>query len=166
MNFSVILFYVFAALALLGALGILLTKNVLYGAFMLMVSLLSVAAIYILASADFLAVTQVLVYVGGILVLLIFAVMLTNKISGKPVRTGHHQVWTASILGLALFSILVFVFHKTTFPLAEEGPSQAIAPMKKLGLQLMTDYVLAFELTGVLLLVALVGAAFIAKKQH
>jgi len=166
MNGMVILFYLFAGLALLGALGILLTKNVLYGAFLLMISLLAIAAIYVLASADFLAVTQILVYVGGILVLLIFGVMLTNKVAGKSVRTTHHQVWTASILGLVLFSVLFLVFYKARFPISEQTDIQDIAPMKKLGWQLMTEYVLAFELTGVLLLVALIGASFIAKKQH
>lgn len=166
MNGMVILFYVFAGLVLLGALGILLTKNVLYGAFMLMISLLAIAVIFILASADFLAVTQIMVYVGGILVLLIFGVMLTNKVAGKSVTTGHHQVWTASILGLVLFTILFLVFYKAKFPVSEQNGIHDIAPLKKLGWQLMTEYVLAFELTGVLLLVALIGASFIAKKQH
>jgi len=167
-----IIFYIFAGFAILSAAMILFTRNVLYAAFLLIISFLGVAAVYIFAGADFLAITQVMVYVGGILVLMIFGVMLTNKISGQAVLTqGQHQFWGA-IIGLSLFGLLSFAILQVNFQslawIQEAQSTKGLvesSTVKQLGVLLMTDYVLAFELAGILLLLALIGAAFIAKRQ-
>ncbi len=167
-----IIFYAFAALAVLSALLILFTRNVLYAAFLLIITFLCISAVYVFAGADFIAITQVLVYVGGVLVLMIFGIMLTNKLSGKSVTTqGHYQFW-GILIGAGVFSLLgYFILRVNFFALswirqAQAGGQQITgSTINTLGIQLMSDFVLPFEVAGVLLLVALIGAAFIAKRQ-
>ncbi|MEK6477696.1 NADH-quinone oxidoreductase subunit J [Catalinimonas sp. 4WD22] len=172
MSLTQIIFYTFAALTVISALMILFTRNVLYSAFLLIVTFLGVAAIYIFAGADFLAITQILVYVGGILVLMIFGVMLTNKISGQAVMTeGQHHFW-AALVGLSLFGLLTYTILQVNFAslgwiqkASTTGELVQESAIQRLGILLMSDFVLPFELAGILLLIALIGAAFIAKRQ-
>ena len=164
-------FYTFSALTLSGALAVLLTRNVLYAAFFLLLTLLGVAGLFVLASADFLAIAQIMIYVGGVLVLVIFGVMLTNKretsansqqpnriTSGNRARSG----WLVSILvagGLfiALFALLI----RANFTLLNQ-PVGWQSTVNTIGKQLMTEYVVPFEIVGILLLAALVGATYLA----
>lgn len=167
-----IIFYTFATLAVISALGILFTRNVLYAAFLLIITFLCISAVYVFAGADFIAITQVLVYVGGVLVLMIFGVMLTNKLSGKAVTTqGHHQFWGA-LVGISIFGLLSYMILQVNFgalqwiQAAKAGGQQITgSTVNTLGVQLMSDFVFPFELAGILLLIALIGAAFIAKRQ-
>ncbi|MDF9801021.1 NADH:ubiquinone oxidoreductase subunit 6 (subunit J) [Catalinimonas alkaloidigena] len=172
MSIAQIIFYIFAGITVISALMILFTRNVLYSAFLLIVTFLGVAAIYVFAGADFLAITQILVYVGGILVLMIFGVMLTNKISGQAVMTeGQHHFW-AALIGLSLFGLLSYTILQVNFSSlawiqAARNANEQVqeSTIQRLGILLMSDFVLPFELAGVLLLIALIGAAFIAKRQ-
>lgn len=167
-----IIFYAFAAIVVISAGMILFTRNVLYAAFLLIIVFLGVAAVYVFAGADFLAITQILVYVGGILVLMIFGVMLTNKLAGQAVITeGQHYFW-GTLIGLSLFGLLTHTMLQINFSKLEwiqqaeaEGQIIESSTIQTIGVQLMTDYVLPFEVAGILLLVALIGAAFIAKRQ-
>jgi NADH:ubiquinone oxidoreductase subunit 6 (subunit J) len=167
-----IIFYTFAALAVISALLILFTRNVLYAAFLLIITFLCISAVYVFAGADFIAITQVLVYVGGVLVLMIFGVMLTNKLSGKAVTTSSHYQFWGVLLGLSMFGLLVYAMLAVNFSsLAWIQQSVAGGQMIRestvntLGVQLMSEFVLPFEVAGILLLLALIGAAFIAKRQ-
>lgn len=167
-----VIFYGFAALAAVSALLILFTPNVLYAAFLLILSFLGVAAIYIFAGADFVAVTQVLVYVGGILVLMIFGVMITNKISGQAVTTQSHNRFWGALIGAVLFGLLFYSITKAnlaslTWIEEAETSGEVVkgSTIQLLGVKLMSDYILPFEIVAVLLLVALIGAAYIAQRQ-
>ncbi len=167
-----IIFYTFAALTVISASVIIFTHNVLYAAFSLIITFLGVAALYVFAGADFIAVTQVLVYVGGILVLMIFSVMLTNKISGQAVTTHSHNRFLGGLIGLVLFVLLMFGIlqanYASLFWLEKAQSSGNIiqdSTIQLLGVKLMSDYVLPFEVAAVLLLVALIGAAYIAQRQ-
>lgn len=172
MNFIQLLFYFFSALIVISALLVLFTRNVLYAAFSLIFTFLGIAAIYVLAGADFIAITQVIVYVGGILVLMIFGLMLTNKIEGKAVTTRSHNVFWGGIAGIAMFTILSLVVLKVDFThmgwveaaTMRENPA-AISTVQAIGQLMMSRYVLPFEIAGLLLLIALIGSAFIAKRQ-
>ncbi|WPP53388.1 NADH-quinone oxidoreductase subunit J family protein [Catalinimonas niigatensis] len=172
MSLGQIIFYIFAAMTVISAMMILFTRNVLYAAFLLIVTFLGVAAVYIFAGADFLAITQILVYVGGILILMIFGVMLTNKIAGQAVTTeGQHHFW-GTLIGLSLFGLLAYTILQVNFSTLKwiqkaevEGQIIQDSTIQTIGIQLMTDYVLPFEVSGILLLVALIGAAFIARRQ-
>jgi NADH-quinone oxidoreductase subunit J len=167
-------FLAFFIMTLVSALGVLWSRNVLYSAFGLILTFLGVAALYVLAGADFLAVAQILVYVGGILVLLVFGVMLTNqpdspRRDGPPVvLTEHRWRLRGTLVAGGIFALLMTVLVKANFPALEQNrfePTEA-APtvVPQTGLLLMTDYGLPFEIAGILLLVALIGAAYLAKK--
>lgn len=167
MSFEESIFYVFVGLTALSSLIVLLTKNLLYAAFALLVAFLGVAAIYVFASADFMAVTQLMVYVGGILILILFGVMLSRRDNvNKQIETGTKN----TLFGLFIGVILSLFFYKA---ITEEHFSdsliQAHAYMKTtsledIGVSLMTKYILPFELAAILLMVALLGAGTIASK--
>ncbi|HEU5292027.1 MAG TPA: NADH-quinone oxidoreductase subunit J [Cyclobacteriaceae bacterium] len=157
------IFYAFEILAAISAVAILFVKNVFYGALLLIVCLLSIAGIYVISNAEFIAVTQILIYAGGVLVLIIFGVMLTTRISGKPlvVKNDH---WLAGILvGLSFLTGLMVLFSSVSFYSNNQTPTDLhYTKLNKIGILLMTDYVFPFEVAGVLLLAALLGAAVVA----
>lgn len=170
-----IAFYAFAALTLLGGLAVLLTKNVLYAAFFLLLALIGTAGLFVLASADFLAIAQIMIYVGGVLVLVIFGVMLTHKPdpagftnSQAPNRVtslnrtgGVMSVVVALLLTGGLFAAFYTLLTRANFTMLSQpvGWQSTIGPV---GRQLMTEYIVPFEVVGILLLAALVGATYIA----
>jgi NADH-quinone oxidoreductase subunit J len=161
-----VLFYVFAVLIVGSALVVVTSKNIMYSAFALLFTFFGVAAVYVLLSSDFVALTQIMVYIGGVLVLIIFGVMLTTKITGVDIKTGivgKSQNIIAIVLCLILAAILYYIIKSTTWISGTlETPKSTIAPI---GYSLMTDYLLMFEVASVLLLIALVGAALIARRK-
>lgn len=166
-----LLFYLFSTLVVVSALMVLFTRNVLYAAFSLIFTFLGIAAIYVLAGADFIAITQIIVYIGGILVLMIFGVMLTNKVEGKAVSTRSHNLFWGLLTGVGMLAVLLLVIFSVDFQeldwiqhaLQQEVPASS-SVVQPIGQLMLSAYVLPFELAGLLLLVALIGAAFIAKK--
>jgi NADH:ubiquinone oxidoreductase subunit 6 (subunit J) len=148
---------------------------VLHAAFALLLTFLGVAALYVLAGADFLGITQILVYVGGILVLLIFGIMLTNQAGNKSggknlILTENLNRFWGILVALSFFGVLFYTFTQAGFQELEQQHFGEItnhaSTIQITGIQLMTDYVLPFEIIGVLLMIALVGASFIASKNE
>jgi len=163
MNLADFLFYVFAVITLVSAFFVVTFKNIIYSAYSLMLTFLGVAGIYVLLGADFIAIVQVIVYVGGILILILFGVMLTNKIQNVPIKTEASFIIPASITIGAFGGILVSTFINTRW---KSMPAElANSTLTDVGHLLMNEYILIFELLGILLLVALVGEASIARKQ-
>jgi len=163
MTLPEILFYFFALVAAASALGVLFTRNVFYGALQLLTCLLALAGIYVLAFAEFVSVTQILVYAGGILVVIIFGIMLTAKITGQVVLVENGKWFSGILVGALLFTTLLYLFSSSAFstpgvPLSM--PEHTM--MNTIGYYLMTDYIVPFEIAGILLLMALVGAAVTA----
>jgi len=166
-------FIFFTLLTLGSALAVLLTRNVLYAAFFLLLTLLGVAGLYVLAGADFLAVSQIMIYVGGVLVLVIFGVMLThNKETPETdfTRPNHvltrHRGWVLTLLVAGgIFSVLYSILIRANFMLFSREPSYE-STVDTLGRLLMTEFVVPFEIVGVLLLVALIGAATLAASSQ
>lgn len=156
MNLVKILFLLFTALAAGSALAIVFSKSVFKSALYLLVTLLAIAGIYVLAFAEFVAVTQVMVYAGGILVLIIFGIMLTTKISGRALVVGHKHILSGVLAGVILLALLA---RYLPGPL----PSNHLMPrsISDIGLDILSEYSLPFEVAGLLLLLALVGAAVI-----
>lgn len=155
-----IIFYVLEVLAGLSAISILFTRNVFYGALFLIVCLLSISGIFILVNAEFLAVTQILIYTGGVLLLIVFGVMVTSKILGKPLVVNNKYWLLGCILGASVITTLPKLFSDAKFysnnsAITAEGNNS----INQIGILFMTDYVLPFEVTGILLLIALIGAA-------
>jgi NADH-quinone oxidoreductase subunit J len=164
---KLIAFYVFGAISVLGAGILLFTRNVFYGAYSLLLAFLGVAGIFVFANADFLAVAQIMVYVGGILVLLIFGVMLTRrnpKATTNQLFVGHSNRFGAFIVVFPIIALFAWIIYNTNFHILSKATSSG-ASVKKIGISLMTNYVFAFEVIGLLLLVALVGASYLALKE-
>lgn len=153
-----ILFYFFITLAALTALGILLSKNVLKSALLLLISLLSVSALYVLSLAEFVAVTQILIYAGGILVVIIFGIMLTTKISGRPLVVENANIFSGAIAGISMLVLLIRYLPSESIPAGTGLQAQNISVI---GLKIFSAYSLPFEVAGILLLIALIGAAVV-----
>lgn len=168
MNLTAVLFYLFALLAGASAVGVVLSRNVVRMAVCLMFTLVGVAGLYFLLGAEFLAAVQLVVYVGGTLILIVFGVMLTSKspfsrFGPKPVEV----VVALSVAGV-LFAALVMAVTSVPLPAAElpAGDETTGYPMDRLGQALLGDYLLPFELASVLLLVVMIGAAYLAKARR
>ena len=158
-----IIFWVFAVLMLGSAVFVVHGKNLVRSAFALLATFFSVAVFYAMLGADFLAGAQVLIYVGGILTLILFGVMLTNRIYNLNLSTSTFQVVPGGLVSLAVFVLLTTVILRTTWSqtsIAEDGPTT-----ETIGRSLMTEYVLPFEVASVLLLVALLGAAMLVRRR-
>lgn len=164
MNFYDIIFYFFAVVTI-GSAGIVVySRNIVYSAFSLLFTLFGVAGLYVLLNADFIAVAQLLIYVGGILVLLLFGVMLTNKVVNVDIKSGTFQTFPGSILAAFTAGALCGIYYITDWKTVEHIPDVKTTA-SSLGEMFMTNYLLPFEVVSVVLLVALVGAAMIARKD-
>ena len=156
-----IVLYIFMGTSIAAVLVMILNRNIFYGALALLICLISLAGIYALLQAEFLAITQLLIYAGGVLVLLIFGIMLTNKISGKPVLTDSHNWFSGIIISTSLLGVLLFSFQQTEIMIAQSNLNTT-RNINNIGIELMSTYAAPFELSGVLLLVCLIGAALTA----
>lgn len=162
MNIYDIIFYLFAAVTVLSAFFVVSTRNIVRAAFFLLFTFFGVSGLYVMLGADFVAIVQLIVYVGGILILLIFGVMITNKITEVEIKTGTIHTLPAAI-GVGLFTGMLgaVVLGTNWLQLDSEMPTSTLST---LGNMLLNEYVLVFELLGILLLVALIGAASMARK--
>lgn len=157
------MFYFFEALAALSAIGLAIVRNVFHGALLLIVCLLALAAIYVLAFAEFVAVTQILIYAGGILVIIIFGIMLTTKISEKPMEVDHIYTFSGALVASGCFFLLMYVLSKESFLQPPHEPQLAnFNSINTIGIALLSKYMLPFEIAGLLLLIVLVGASVVA----
>lgn len=163
------LFYLFAGLAILSGAYMVLTRNLLYAGFSLLVTLLSVAGIYVLLYADFIAVTQLMVYVGGVLVLILFGIMLSSRVHDKSVLSENvNTFWGPLVAGLILTGLAYTILKAkiSELPWLQAADTNVLGQQKStvqtIGIKLMTDVVVPFELASLLLLIALIGAAYIA----
>lgn len=157
------LIYFLGAIAILSACYVLFTSNLLFAAFALVLTFISIALLYLVMGAEFIAVTQIMIYVGGIIVLIIFGVMLTNKLGNEPPRSGSHNKFIAALVSVSMFGLLCFAIVQMNFSNDMIGGS--LLQIKKIGQVLFTDYLILFELAGILLLIALIGASVIASKK-
>jgi NADH-quinone oxidoreductase subunit J len=158
-----VMFYVIAAITLSSAAVMVFSKNIIYNAIGLLFAFFGVAGVYVMLGADFLAATQLLIYVGGILVLLLFGVMLSQRITGLEMRTETLQMLPAAVVCAGVAAILLWMIWKTPWPKANIGPPEPTT--RNIGTLFMTDYLIPFEIVSVLLLAALVGAAFIGRRE-
>lgn len=166
MNLTEIAFHGFVLLTASAALVLALTRNVVHAAFLLFVVLIGIAGLYVFAGAEFLAVSQVIVYVGGVLIVVIFGVMLTAKIREMKPRTELVNVIPGAMLAVALFFALLIVMRESGIGAAKrvETAATQYQNTELIGMATLTDYLLPFELVSVLLLVVLVGAAYLSRK--
>ena len=160
------LFIIFGGLCVAGALNLLLQRHPINSALSLIVVMSSLAVLYLLLGAEFLAAAQVIVYSGAIMVLFTFVIMLLN--AGKEERThGSKMAYIAGFPGAAiLLGLLTFIFlsHRGSFAQARIG--EYLVTTSDLSRVLFTDLLLPFEVTSVLILIAILGAVALARKEH
>ena len=164
MTVAQIVFYVIAALAVGGALGVVFARNTVYAALFLILALLAVAGVYILLASEFLALVQVLIYAGAITVLLLFALMLTRISDAKETMTGA-QWPLAAVASSLLMGLLITTVATSNWPGDEDGMITRI-PFEQLGEALFRQWAVPFELASLVLLIALVGAIVLAHDEE
>lgn len=158
-------FYTFGAAAMAGGLGLILARNVFHSALFLVVTLGSVAGVFVILGADFLAAVQVLIYIGAVMILVLFAMMLTPQSSEATDLTGAFQALAGVVVAATVFIVVAAVLLTTQWPNATAAPSIQGTTSQPIGVSLFTTYALPFEIASVLLLVAMIGAIVIARES-
>jgi NADH-quinone oxidoreductase subunit J len=163
------IFVVLAVISVASAINILIQRRPIYSALSLILTFVALAGIYLQMHAEFIAVMQVVIYTGAIMVLFVFVIMLLNAQEGaEPL----HKIWAVRFLGIPLVILLVTelgstIFHsfaKEILIVSQTVPNR-LGNTQSIGRLLYTDYALPVELTSILLLVAIVGAILLAKKD-
>ena len=157
------IFYLFASITVLSAIFVVTTRNVVHSAFYLLFTLFGIAGLYITLGADFVGIVQLIVYVGGILILILFGVMLTNKVTTVQIKTGTVQLLPASAAVGILAGFIIYIFNNTSW-FTKTNAVTTSSTLTDIGTLLMNQYAVAFELLGIVLLIALIGAASMARK--
>ncbi|HHT9117231.1 MAG TPA: NADH-quinone oxidoreductase subunit J [Candidatus Hypogeohydataceae bacterium YC38] len=161
---ELIQFYIVAAITISSAVSVIMQGRVMYSILSLIVTLLSVAWIYAILNASFLAVVQVILYAGAIVVLFVFAVMMLRYEEIEPQRMRTGLIGCLGLL-VALFFIFELILSSATGPFVEEATLSAdFGSIKSVGAILYTQYLVPLELASILLLVAVVGAALFSKR--
>lgn len=173
-SFHQIIFFILEIGVILGSLGVVLLTNIVYSAFFLGLVFFFISLLYFVLNAEFIAAAQILIYVGAVNVLIIFAVMLINK----PQSLELFPCWTISdkitfIICLSLFSLLVTVILNTSWANITLITESKIflnfyfaQNVQRIGYILLTNFLLPFELLSIVLLVALIGAVLIARREN
>jgi NADH:ubiquinone oxidoreductase subunit 6 (subunit J) len=162
-----VVFYVFAGMMVVSSAAILLSNNIVRSATWLLGTLGSAAGLYLLLSANFLAAIQLIIYAGGILILIVFGVMLTAKNPFVRFDVSRREVAIAVGVGLVLFVGLTTLLLAGQWPeIPDAKLSAEVRPVRDIGNLLLKDYLLPFELVSVLLLVVMIGAAYMARPER
>ena len=162
-DLGILLFLGIFMLVCSSAFMVITSPNLVHSAVSLLFTLFGIAAIYVFLYADFIAATQVVVYVGGILVLIIFGVMLTNKIDNATIDSKTHNKIPGIVFSLLLLVVQFYVIFNTNWYIADYEPREST--VKEIGNMLLNKYLLPFEVVSVLLLASLIGAAMLSRKK-
>jgi len=160
------LFFLFAGLAIACAISLVYHKNPLYSAISLVGVLISLACIYVMLAAPFIAAVQILIYAGAIMVLVVFVIMLLNLDDDKPINRLRHLYVFGGIMGVVLLAQTFFIFYAVN-----RAPKQAVVDTTEtvgntlsIGAGMYTEYLLPVEIVGILLLMAVVGSVMLARR--
>ena len=161
---QLVTFAILSVMMLGAALGVVLFSNIVYSAFLLAGVFISMSGLYILLNADFVSAAQILIYVGAVNVLILFAIMLVNKREDfKPMKNGWIRQGATAVVCGGLFALLSAVSVITPWKISTATPlASSIVPLAK---HLFTDFLLPFELASVLLLIAMIGAIILARRD-
>lgn len=163
MDVSTAVFYLIALITVVSAGMVAFSRNIIYSAFSLLGTFMGVAGLYVFLGADFVAAAQVLIYVGGILVLILFAVMLTHRITDVAITNRAAGRIPALIVVGVLGYFLIQAIHETAWVKAKEivhAPTSA-----RIGESFLEQYLLPFELASLILLAAMIGAVALSRKE-
>ena len=157
------LFLMIAAVVIASAFWVVFSPNLIHSAVSLLFTLFSTAGLYIFLYADFIAATQVVIYVGGILVLIIFGVMLTNRIDTPSVAASSANQFIGGLGSFAIFVVQVGVIFNTNWKTDTSQIREST--VNTIGKLLLNKYLLPFEIVSILLLAALMGAALLSRRS-
>ena len=158
-----ILFFSIAMLVILSSYWVVMSPNLVHSAVSLLFTLFGVAGLYVYLYADFMAASQVIIYVGGILVLIIFGVMLTNKIDNPKLSNQSQNQLMAGVFCLLLLVFQFQIIFNTNWNIGNFITREST--VNDIGMMLLTQYLLPFEVVSILLLAALIGAAMLSRKK-
>ena len=153
-------FYLASVLVIVGGILVVTTRNIVYAAFALLVSMLGTAGVFLLAFAEFLAIVQILIYGGAVVIVVLFALMLT-RIEDFRKLSQNNRWYLAAIASIALFLMLVIFTLSTSVPTSDR---QGVS-IKELGEHLFTYWAVPFEVASIVLLIALIGAIVLVKRN-
>jgi len=157
-----LVFILLALLTVVPAIWVVFSRNIVHAGFALLFTLVGVAGLYAFMGADFIAVTQLMVYVGGVLVLVLFTVMMTRMPQENKRRRGVDRYVPAAIFSALIFAVL----YKVVTAVSWGGVSTAAEPtVAKIGAHLMTNYLFPFEYVSLVLLAAMIGAAILIREN-
>jgi NADH-quinone oxidoreductase subunit J len=169
MNLDLIFFLILSLIAISTALGMLLSRNAVYSALFLVLNFVTVAIFYLLLGAPFIAMAQITVYAGAIMVLFLFVIMLLGAESLPNAEVLPWQKPLAGLLAVALVIEATFIFLTRARPVGDvtqpDASINTVTNLRALGETLFTDYLLPFEVTSILLLVAMIGAIVLVRKE-
>ncbi len=157
------LFLIIASLVVASAFWVVFSPNLIHSAVSLMFALFSTAALYVFLYADFIAGAQVVIYVGGILVLIIFGVMLTSKIDTPSIASSSANQFIGMLVAFSVFVLQIGVIFNTNWKVGGIGNDDSTVSL--VGKLLLTKYLLPFEMISILLLAALIGAALLSRRS-
>ncbi|KJH71533.1 NADH-quinone oxidoreductase subunit J [Aliterella atlantica] len=162
---QIVSFGILAVMMIGAALGVVLLSNIVYSAFLLGGVFISIAGMYLLLNADFVAAAQILIYIGAVNVLILFAIMLVNKREDfKPMRNAWVRPALTAVVSAGIFALLSVMILATPWALSPAG-TPANGSTITIGEHFFTDFLLPFELASVLLLMAMVGAIILARRE-
>ncbi len=163
MSYEEVIFYFVAAVTVLGALGVVLARNVVHSALFLILALLAVAGVFILLAAEFLAIVQILIYGGAVTILILFVMMLTRVRDMPQALDGPQRPFAALAAG-AFLALSVLAAVSSDWP--GETEKITVVPFREMGEALFRDWAVPFEVASLVLLVALIGAIILARSEE
>ena len=165
-------FYIFAAIAVLASIGVIGQRNPMYSVMLLITSFGALAGLYVLLDAPFTAVTQIIIYAGAIMVLFLFVVMLLNVPREEPMPSaiagfvGPTGLKIGAVLSVVLAIEIVWALSRVSITVFPDDVGGSVSSVRNIGKALFTDHAFAFEATSILILVAMVGAVVLARREH
>ena len=163
------LFYLFGTIALIAAINVVAQRRVFYSAISLIICLCSVAVLYMLLESPFIAAVQVVVYAGAIMVLFLFVIMLLDPFSSAILQDKKKSLgYFAVLIGIILFAVLyphLRSYDQSFTPKSLHFAAESVGSVKRVGWTLFNEYLLPFEITSVLILIAIIGVVVLAKRQ-
>lgn len=164
---QIVSFGLLAVMMIAAALGVVLFSNIVYSAFLLAGVFMSIAGIYLLLNADFVAAAQVLIYVGAVNVLILFAIMLVNKREDfRAISNAWVRKAATAVVCVALFALLGTMVLSTPWAISTATLPAGESSIVVIGKHFFTDFLLPFELASVFLLMAMVGAIILARRDY
>ena len=161
---EVIGFWVLAAMLIVSALAVVLTRNLFHSVLWLALSLVSTAGIFLLLDAEFIAAVQVLLYAGGVITVVVFAIVVTEKLVGETISHTSKRLFGGAIVAAGVLTMVVGVIQRGMWDMPR--PEMVGDTTRAIGISLLTKFLLPFELLGVLLLAGLIAASYFARPEE